>query len=102
MYWVIARAFHIEESFLTLAFVGASANLALSIPSSQGGVGPFQWVAKEALLKFGVATNTAAAYALALHVLLVVPVTLAGVVVFWLLVPARRSLLARRAETIRA
>ena len=98
MYWVVARAFHIDESFLTLAFVGASANLALSIPSSQGGVGPFQWVAKEALLKFGVATNMAAAYALALHVLLVVPVTLAGVVVFWLLVPARRSLLARRAD----
>ena len=98
MYYVVARAFHIDESFLTLAFVGAAANLALSIPSSQGGVGPFQWVAKEALLKFGVAANAAAAYALALHVLLVAPITLVGLLVFWLLVPQRRSLLARSAE----
>ncbi len=98
MYYIIARAFHIDESFLTLAFVGASANLALSIPSSQGGVGPFQWVAKEALLKFGVAANAAAAYALALHVLLVVPVTLVGLLVFWLLVPHRRALLTHSTE----
>ncbi|HLG11602.1 MAG TPA: lysylphosphatidylglycerol synthase transmembrane domain-containing protein [Dehalococcoidia bacterium] len=98
MYYVVARAFHIDESFLTIAFVGAAANLALSIPSSQGGVGPFQWVAKEALLKFGVAANAAAAYALALHVLLVAPVTLVGLLVFWMLVPQRRLLLARSAE----
>jgi uncharacterized membrane protein YbhN (UPF0104 family) len=98
MYYVVARAFQIDESFLTIAFVGAAANLALSIPSSQGGVGPFQWVAKEALLKFGVAANTAAGFALALHVLLVVPVTLVGLVAFWLLVPQRRLLLTRSTE----
>jgi uncharacterized protein (TIRG00374 family) len=98
MYWVIARAFNIDESFLTIAFVGAAANLALSIPSSQGGVGPFQWVAKEALLKFGVGANAAAAYALALHVLLVAPVTLVGLAVFWLLIPQHRLLLRRVTE----
>jgi uncharacterized protein (TIRG00374 family) len=98
MYYVVARAFGIDESFLTLAFVGAAANLALSIPSSQGGVGPFQWVAKEALLRFGVSANTAGAFALALHVLLVAPITLLGLLVFWLQVPQRRLLLARSAE----
>jgi len=98
MYWTVAEAFHIDEGALTIAFVGAAANLALSIPSSQGGVGPFQWVAKEALLRFGVTANAAAAYALALHVLLVVPVTLVGLLVFWLWVPQRRSLLARSTE----
>ena len=92
MYWLVARAFHIDEGFFTLAFVGAAASLSLSIPSAQGGVGPFQLVAKEALLKFGVATNIAGAYALALHVLLVLPVTLVGLIVFLPLISRGRRL----------
>lgn len=95
MYWLVARAFQIEEGFLTLAFVGAAASLALSVPSAQGGVGPFQLVAKEALLKFGVATNVAGAYALALHVLLVLPVTVIGVGVFVGFMTGKRSLIGQ-------
>jgi hypothetical protein len=49
-------------------------------------------VAKEALLKFGVATNMAGAYALALHVLLVLPVTLVGLIVFLPLISRGRRL----------
>jgi hypothetical protein len=93
MYWAVARAFHIDEGFFTMAFVGAAASLSLSIPSAQGGVGAFQFVAKEALLKFGIATNVAGAYALALHVLLVVPVTIVGLLVFVFMVPRGRSVL---------
>jgi uncharacterized protein (TIRG00374 family) len=99
MYWIVAQAFHIDEQFLTIAFVGAAANLALSIPSAQGGVGPFQLVAKEALLKFGVATNTAGAYALALHVLIVAPVTVVGLLVFLTSVPRYRAVLRAAAES---
>jgi hypothetical protein len=57
--------------------------VALSLPSAQGGVGPFQYFATEALLKFGVLKSAAAAYSLALHVLLVGPVSLIGVIVLW-------------------
>jgi glycosyltransferase 2 family protein len=91
MYWLVAEAFHINEGFFTIAFVGASANLALSIPSAQGGVGPFQLVAKEALLRFGVGSAIAAAYAVALHVLLVAPVSIVGLLVLWTTVPGRLS-----------
>jgi uncharacterized protein (TIRG00374 family) len=93
MYWAVARAFHIDEGFFTMAFVGAAASLSLSIPSAQGGVGPFQLVAKEALQKFGVSANVAGAYALALHVLLVVPVTIVGLLVFIFMVPRHRAVL---------
>jgi hypothetical protein len=93
MYWCVARAFHIDEGFLTMAFVGAAASLSLSVPSAQGGVGPFQLVAKEALEKFGVSANVAGAYALALHVLLVVPVTIVGLLVFIFMVPRHRAVL---------
>jgi len=90
MYWLLAVAFSIDSGFLRVAFAGSAANLALSVPFSQAGIGPFQVVAKEALLKFGVATNLAAAYVVALHVLLVVPVSLAGLLVLWAMLPRRQ------------
>jgi uncharacterized protein (TIRG00374 family) len=90
MYWLLAVAFSIDSGFLRVAFAGSAANLALSVPFSQAGIGPFQVVAKEALLRFGVAANLAAAYVLALHVLLVVPVSLAGLLVLWAMLPRRQ------------
>jgi hypothetical protein len=100
MYWLIARAFSIDEGFLTIAFAGAAANLALSLPSAQGGVGAFQLVAKEALLRFGLPVSSVAAYAVALHVLLVAPVTIVGLAVFWVTVPAKkRELIESTLET---
>lgn len=83
MYWFIARAFDLDASLLTIAFAGAAANVGLSVPLAQGGVGPFQILATEALTKAGVAKASAAAYALALHFFLIVPVSLVGLVVLW-------------------
>jgi hypothetical protein len=55
----------------------------MSLPSAQGGVGPFQYFATQALTRAGVAGPTAAAFALALHFFLVAPVSLIGLVVLW-------------------
>jgi uncharacterized protein (TIRG00374 family) len=83
MYWVISEAFALDTGFITIAFAGAAANVAMSVPSAQGGVGPFQYYAREALLKFQVAGPAASAYAVALHIFLVAPVSLLGLVVLW-------------------
>jgi len=83
MYWVISRAFSLDASFITIAFAGSAANVAMSIPSAQGGVGPFQVLALQALLQFGVARSAAAAYAVALHIFLVGPVSLVGLFFLW-------------------
>lgn len=83
MYWLIGEAFELNASFITIAFAGSAANVAMSLPSAQGGVGPFQFFAKEALLKFDIAASAAAAYALALHLFLVVPVSILGLIVLW-------------------
>jgi uncharacterized protein (TIRG00374 family) len=91
MYFVIGKAFALEAGFVKIAFAGAAANVAMSVPSAQGGVGPFQYLAREALGKAGVAGGSAGAYALALHVFLVGPVSLVGLVVLW------RSTLSRGA-----
>jgi hypothetical protein len=55
----------------------------MSLPAAQGGVGPFQYFATQALTRAGVAETAAAAYALALHLFLVAPVSLVGLAVLW-------------------
>jgi uncharacterized protein (TIRG00374 family) len=101
MYWLVSVAFDLHASFLTIAFAGAAANVALSLPSAQGGVGPFHVVATEALLKSGVVRQSAAAYAIALHIFLVVPVSVVGLVVLWrsTLQPAQRPVLPATPES---
>jgi hypothetical protein len=83
MYWLVAQAFALELSVLRIAFAGAAANVAMSLPSAQGGVGPFQYFATQALTRAGVADTAAAAYAHALHLFLDAPVSLVGLVVLW-------------------
>jgi uncharacterized protein (TIRG00374 family) len=83
MYWFVARAFDLDASLLTIAFAGAAANVGLSVPLAQGGVGAFQILATEALVKSKVPEAAAAAYALALHFFLIVPVSLVGLIVLW-------------------
>ena len=65
--------------------VTAAANLALSFPSSPGGIGPFELAAAASLLLVVGVDNRALAgsYALALHVVLLVPVTLLGLFYWW-------------------
>jgi hypothetical protein len=83
MYFVISKAFTLDAGFIKIAFAGAAANVALSVPSAQGGVGPFQYVALQALAKAGVTGGGAAAFALALHIFLVGPVSLVGLCFLW-------------------
>src|SRR5207302_2310160 len=83
MYFVIGRAFSLDAGFVKIAFAGAAANVAMSLPSAQGGVGPFQYFAREALGRAGVAGSSAAAFALALHIFLIVPVSITGLGVLW-------------------
>lgn len=61
----------------------AAANLATSLPSSQAGIGPFEYFCALTLGAFGIEPGVAAAYALVIHAVLILPVTLAGCVYLW-------------------
>jgi len=84
MYYVIGQAFDLDVGFHVYILVVAAANLALSILASPGGVGPFELATKQVLVSFSVADATAAAYALALHALLLGPVIIVGFALLWL------------------
>ncbi len=59
----------------------AIANLALVVPSTAGGVGPFNFFGAATLVALGVGDAEAGAYVLTAHIALLLPVTLLGLVV---------------------
>lgn len=90
MYLTFGLAFGLDNLMSSAAFilsvlflVTAAANLALTLPSSPGGVGPFELLAAASLVLVGVDRDLASSYALALHVVLLVPVTLLGLYYWW-------------------
>ena len=90
VYVVLAFGFDIDVAFghwLTMAGVlvvaVATSNLGTAVPSSGGGIGPFEFFAQATLIFFGVGAATASAYAVVLHATMLVPVTLLGLVYLW-------------------
>lgn len=85
MYYIIALGFDLQSQFSSTTTMLAAmlvltsvSNLATSIPSSQGSVGPFEFFAKLGLVFFGVSAAVATAYAVVLHLALLLPVIGAG------------------------
>ncbi len=82
----------------------SQANLSFLIPSSPGGIGPFEFACKDALLRHGVTDSAATIFGLLIHSWLLV--TLTGVGGGWFLMHrlhrARRKPLAEELETLPA
>lgn len=83
MYYFVGLSFDIGEGFAAYLMVAAAANLAITLPSTSGGIGPFELLAKETLTFLGVGSALAGAYAIALHGLLLLPVIVAGLIFLW-------------------
>ncbi len=86
-YYIVAMAFGLHDQLgglwmlaVAMLVVVAVSNLALSIPSSQGSVGPFEFFAVLSLVFLGVANGPASAYAIVLHLALLLPVIAAGLI----------------------
>ncbi len=84
-YYAIALGFdldtHLGSHWLlagSMLLIVSLANLAISVPLSQGGVGPFEIFAALALVVLGVESVQASAYAVVLHATLLLPVIIAG------------------------
>jgi len=84
MYYIIGFSFELGQPFYVYLTTTAVANLAITLPSSQGGIGPFEFFGARTLGLFGVAEGLSMAYILVLHAALLLPVTLLGFVYLWL------------------
>ena len=91
VYLIIAYSFGMDALFgsfgmliLVVLLVTATSNLATSVPSFIGGIGPFEVVAYQTLLALGVGDDLAVSYALVVHlVALWLPVNLLGLALLW-------------------
>ncbi|MFL2626756.1 MAG: lysylphosphatidylglycerol synthase transmembrane domain-containing protein [Dehalococcoidia bacterium] len=66
--------------FFILCLSISVANLATSIPLTQGGIGPFELSGSLILIMFGIDAAYAGAFIILLHALLLIPVTLVGMI----------------------
>ncbi len=85
MYYIVAIGFGLQDQLggavpmaAAILAVTAASNLATSVPSSPGSLGPFEALAVLSLVFLGVDGETALAYAIVLHLALLLPVIVAG------------------------
>lgn len=81
--WAVGQAFGLDLHLgLYFGVVGA-ANLSIAAPSTSGGIGPYEYFAREVVVRFGVPVATGTAYALVLHASVLVPVAIVGLALLW-------------------
>ena len=78
VYWIVAFAFTLDLSYTVMLIVVGVVNLAGLLPAAPGNLGVFEFFASEVLTTVGVPEATAVAYAIAVHVVIWLPPTVAG------------------------
>lgn len=86
MYYIIGFSFDMDAFFnptqmwIVILLVTAIANLATAIPAAGGGIGTFDVAASVTLTILGLDSSTAGAYTIILHLALLIPITILGLI----------------------
>lgn len=78
IYLTVSLAFGLNLTYPQMLLITGVVNLAGIVPAAPGQIGVFEFAVKTILLAYGVAEPQAQAYALVVHVILWLPVTIAG------------------------
>ncbi|MDX1993248.1 MAG: lysylphosphatidylglycerol synthase transmembrane domain-containing protein [bacterium] len=78
VYWIVAGAFGLDLSYIAILLVVGTVNLAGLIPASPGQIGVYEFFVSLVLVALGVEETTALGYALVVHLVIWLPVTLVG------------------------
>jgi len=82
-FWFVGLSFGLSIHPLTYLGIVSAANLAMIAPSTSGGIGPFEFFGSEMLVLLGVGSSMAVAFIITVHVFVLLPVTLVGIILFW-------------------
>jgi hypothetical protein len=82
--WVTLLAFDLHLPFFASAFILVLIAFAVALPSSPGFIGPFHAATSAGLIFFSIDKSTATGISLILHLILIGPVTLAGLFYLWI------------------
>jgi uncharacterized protein (TIRG00374 family) len=78
VYWLVSFAFGLEVTYPEILLVVGAVNLAGLIPTTPGQIGVYEFVVQSVLVGLGTLPAQAQAYALVVHVVIWLPVTLVG------------------------
>jgi uncharacterized protein (TIRG00374 family) len=78
VYWVVMWAFGLELSYAVALLTVGTVNLAGLLPASPGQVGVYEFFVSRVLIAVGIGEDMALAYAIVVHIVIWLPVTLAG------------------------
>lgn len=78
MYYIVSLSFGLGQPYHVVLLMSSIANIAITLPSLPGGIGPFEFFGKQTLTLFAVPEGVAAAYVGVVHVVLLLPVTIVG------------------------
>lgn len=81
LYWMVMFAFGLELGYPAALLAVGTVNLAGLIPASPGQLGVFEFFVSTVMIAAGVSRDTALAYAIVVHVVIWLPVTLVGFVI---------------------
>jgi uncharacterized protein (TIRG00374 family) len=76
-------AFDLPLTMASAWLIVIATSLALTVPSTTAGLGVYEAAVQASLVAFGISTSTALAFALVLHAVNVVPLSLTGAVAAW-------------------
>jgi uncharacterized membrane protein YbhN (UPF0104 family) len=79
-YWIVLLAFDPTQPFVAGLAVCSVTALGMTIPSSPGFIGVFEFLGRETMVLFGMAPEAALSYALVAHAIVYVVYTLLGLV----------------------
>ncbi len=83
VYMLVGNAFGLDIGFGYYVMAVGAGNLAITAPSSQGGIGPFEFFVKQVLISAAAPEAVAAAYGFAVHAVVLVPATAFGLYFLW-------------------
>jgi len=79
-YWLLGYAMGIQINFLLICLIMAVANFAIMVPSTSGGIGPFEFFGVAIMLLFAYPKEEAAAYVFIVHAMILFPIIVLGLI----------------------
>jgi glycosyltransferase 2 family protein len=79
-YWLLGCAMNLQINFLLICLIMAVANFAIMVPSTSGGVGPFEFFGVAIMLLFAYSKEQAAAYVFIVHAMILFPIIILGII----------------------
>lgn len=83
VFYLMGFAFDLELPFYAFLLAASDSNLAWAVLMTPGGLGPFDYFCQQTLILFGVAEAVATSYVVALHAIILLPMSALGFIFLW-------------------